>query len=278
LTELLWNDFADQATNYYGYASEESIRDIEDRIKRGRKMLADATQKGASSDELSRLRDDEAKLQVSLEAVRTQVDRLNATLKMHVEELQDWLARNETELVAFFSTADRLKGFDRDGDVAGLVSTEVEALRGQVDTIRADRRKQSGPWIAEVNAMWDSYEQAVNDLRVDSQLNQKPLSIHRPFDQPNSQMRWINTVIPYFDMAIGISLIFGIFVRFTSLVAALFLASVIASQPPWIEGTISTFFQSIEMTALLVLASVGAGRFLGADYFMWKRKPTRTAV
>ena len=49
---------------------------------------------------------------------------------------------------------------------------------------------------------------------------------------------------------------------------ALFLASVVATQWPGAEGAMPTYYQVVEMLALLVVAATGAGRFAGLDFFV----------
>ena len=68
-------------------------------------------------------------------------------------------------------------------------------------------------------------------------------------------------------MVIG-ALVAGLFTRLSALALALFLISVIASQPPWIAGTTSTYFQGVECVALLVLATSHVGRWGGLDFFI----------
>jgi hypothetical protein len=53
-------------------------------------------------------------------------------------------------------------------------------------------------------------------------------------------------------------------------VLAIFLGSVIASQPPWVAGALTTVFnyQAVEFVALLVLASSRVGRWGGLDFFI----------
>ena len=76
----------------------------------------------------------------------------------------------------------------------------------------------------------------------------------------------LDAVVPYFDLTVGVLLIIGLLTRPAALVAAAFLASVIFSQFPPTPGPGSTYYHLVEMLALLVLAGVGAGRFLGIDY------------
>jgi uncharacterized membrane protein YphA (DoxX/SURF4 family) len=70
-------------------------------------------------------------------------------------------------------------------------------------------------------------------------------------------------------IGVGICLLLGLFTRIASLAGALFLASVIATQPPWLSTAEPTIYQTVEMAGLLVLAGTGAGRWLGLDYFFW---------
>jgi hypothetical protein len=75
-------------------------------------------------------------------------------------------------------------------------------------------------------------------------------------------------VVPWFDAAIGVCLILGLLTRPAAILGAIFLASICLSQWPLTPGAAPIYNQAIEMLALLVLAAVGAGRFLGLDYFL----------
>ena len=85
----------------------------------------------------------------------------------------------------------------------------------------------------------------------------------------------INHIIPWFDTIVGALLIIGLFTRLASLAGAVFLASVIAMQPPWIPGTVPTYYQAIEMFALLVIFATCAGRMGGLDYFFSRKRAKR---
>ncbi len=272
LTLLLWKDFADRAAEHYQFSSPEFIKDLEFRVQLSRKLIKDSNDERTKPVDEDKLRSQIAEFEATIKKVPDQLIQLDEALQRHTEELKVWLEANRTELIAHYSTADRVDGFARDGDAAREVAMDVESLRSQVDSIRTDRNRKLAGWTKEVQAIWDSYEKAVNDVRMDKQLEQSSIALHRPYDQPYSRMKWIDSVIPWFDMAIGASLILGFLVRMSSLLGALFLLSVVISQPPWIPGTIPTFFQLIEMFALLVLCAIGAGRFLGVDVLFAKRE------
>jgi hypothetical protein len=58
-----------------------------------------------------------------------------------------------------------------------------------------------------------------------------------------------------------------------AIAAALFLASVVLTQPFWLPGTTPTYYQIVELAGLLVVAAAGSANTLGLDYFLgWFRK------
>ena len=75
----------------------------------------------------------------------------------------------------------------------------------------------------------------------------------------------MDKVIPWLILSIGILLLVGLFTRLASLAGAAFLVFVVATQPPWLSQSIPTYYQWVELLALLVLAALGAGRFAGLD-------------
>ena len=78
----------------------------------------------------------------------------------------------------------------------------------------------------------------------------------------------IDRIVPIFDIAVGLCLLFGFLTPVAALAAAGFLGSVFLSQLPPSSGPSSTYYQLIEAMACLVLAGTGAGRFAGIDYFL----------
>lgn len=237
LTFAIWNDFVDRASHFYEFGNDE----IED---------------------------------------------ADAILATHEEELTYWLDSNRTELIQHFATSERLGGFDRDGRQRGKVAIQVASLREQVDTIRKDRIKKVKGWSGEVTAIWDSLESQINSIGMQTPTKDTPVAakrlakntpypIHRPFAQKYSKLQIINNFIPWFDLVIGVLLILGLFTRFASLMGAGFLASVIATQPPWIPGTTPTYYQAIELFALLVIFATCAGRLGGLDFFLFNRRSNK---
>jgi uncharacterized membrane protein YphA (DoxX/SURF4 family) len=71
-------------------------------------------------------------------------------------------------------------------------------------------------------------------------------------------------------LSIGACLLLGLLTRLAALAGIVFLCLVIATQPPWVPGAITTMFyyQLVEIFALGVLLVSGAGRWAGLDFFL----------
>ena len=267
LTKDAWIDYLDVCAQHYGFNDPDVIEEL----KQKREKLAETIRiakenndKTVDTDELGRKRN---LYEATIKAMRQQVQQADDILDAHMLELATWLDNNQTDLIAHYSTENRVSGFERDGENSSKVALQVESVRYQADEVRADRAKKLAAWNAEVGTIWDSFESSVNRLAVGQQQEKDPISIHRPFDKPNSALKVINKVIPWFDTILGALLILGLFTRLAAVAGGLFLLSVIISQPPWIPGTQPTSYQAIEMFAMFVIFATCAGRYGGLDFF-----------
>lgn len=123
---------------------------------------------------------------------------------------------------------------------------------------------ETGPhdWTADVGALESALENDALALRTDAQRTLAPA----PHAQ--SDLRQIDTAVIWTLIIGGGCLMIGLFTRLSALALALFLGSVIASQPAWIADTVPTYFQCVEFIGLLVLASTHVGRWGGLDFFI----------
>jgi uncharacterized membrane protein YphA (DoxX/SURF4 family) len=252
LTIALWNDFADRCVAHYRFGDP-----------------AFASTSGQPP----------AQTAAQVQDITRQADDARKLVASHVEQLNAWLEANRTGLIAHFSTAEREAAFERDGAAGPQVASQVASLRDQTARIRQERKQLADGWAAEVNALWDSLETALPALATPEQAAAAgQLALHRPHDQPDSWLKWINRVVPWFDLAVGVLLLLGLFSRWAAMAGALLLVAVIATQPPWVPAAAPVWYQLVELAALLVLASSLARAIPGLDWLVPLKGVPRQAV
>lgn len=270
LTFALWDDFVDRATAHYEFGDKDLLDQIQSRVERLDQELRSAMDPEQSERIAKQLTTDRAIAGV----ISRQRADAKGILDIHRSQFEAWIDEHRVDIESHINTAGRLQGFQRDGVNAASAALEVESLRKQVDQIRAERNSRLLSWKNEIVAFWDSLEREINGLAVDIQRSKSPITVHRPFDQPYSKIKWINSVIPWFDTVVGACLILGLLTRSAALAGAIFLLSIALSQPFWLPGSVPTYNQIVELTGLLVIAGIGAGRYGGLDYFIqgfWQR-------
>ena len=189
--------------------------------------------------------------------------------------LGDFLASNEAEITAWIDGEQRLVGFARDGQDRSGAALEVASLNDQIGTIKYDRNKAAAPWLAEVESTWDELEARINEIAGTGD-GSKVFAVSRPYAQEWSKQAVIDRYLPWFDTVVGCLLILGLFTRFAALAGMGLLLGVVATQPFWALGAQNTYYQWIEVTALLVLLASSAGRFGGLDYFLCRHEVTES--
>ena len=276
LTFAYWRDFLIRAAETYEFGSPDAIRAVQKETaqlqEKIRQQKEDADSE--STPEILKAEFELRKKMAKVKEMDLQRTTANEIIERHENLLDLFLAENEEQILAYFRGEDRIDGFTQDGPNRKRVATQVESLLGQVKTIESDRDKKAKQWFAEVESLWDSLEREINALASEEQRSRGTVELVRPFDPPNSRIRFVNQWIPWFDVAIGCLLMLGLFSRLASLLGAGFLASVVATQPPWIIDAAPTYYQMIELAGLLVIFATCAGRYAGLDYFIhliWTR-------
>ena len=180
-----------------------------------------------------------------------------------VEQLEQVLEDNKVDLEEYDKGLNRMKKMESDPAREG-----VSSLRGQRETIRKERQAKIQPTLTQIDQIWTNYETAQNNLATREQRSEHP-SIY--LVRPRSSIMDTsvsNKIVPYFDIIVGLCLLFGLFTPAAALAGAVFLGSVVLSQYPPLNGPTSSYYQLIECMACLVLAGTAAGRFAGLDYFL----------
>lgn len=176
------------------------------------------------------------------------------------EQRLDWyFADNGQAIKDYFNELARLHEAKSDTS-----TRDVAFARQRIASKERQLSDQLNGWTAELRSMRQRYENELGGLATAEQLRRGRLPM------PDPTRPWSDTVVKYLLISVGACLILGLVTRIASVAGALFLGSVMLSQPPWVPDAQTSFFyyQLVELCSLLLLAATGAGRFLGLDFFI----------
>lgn len=161
------------------------------------------------------------------------------------------------------------KGQERIAKMESSDMYQLESMLGQKDKIKTELATGVKPTLTKVEEVWNQYENRLNAIANSTQWDSVGrYRLVKPGQGPLSTDT-VDKIIPIFDMVIGILLIIGLLTPVASILAALFLLSVVLTQMPGYPGAAPTYFQAVEAIALLVLAATDAGRYAGLDFLPW---------
>ncbi len=173
------------------------------------------------------------------------------------EELAAWLAGIGSDLEEY--RLDVLRLADK---TSGRVAAEVPFERERVAKKRRELDRQASGWMAEataigqrLEAMWDESLSAADRRRVADAM-------------PQSSLWQADQFVSWSLVTIGGCLVVGLLTKFNAVGGICFLASVVATQPFWVPGAQPTYNQWVEIAALLVIAALPTGGWIGLDYFL----------
>ncbi|MDA0659992.1 MAG: DoxX family protein [Planctomycetota bacterium] len=141
---------------------------------------------------------------------------------------------------------------------------DVQFQKDRIAKKSAELKGQVSPWLGTLKKMDAGLEDGLYALVPNATGGRK----YR-IDQ-TAYLPVLNTTVKYVVIVVGILLILGLFTRVACLAGAAFLLSVMATQPPWIDGAVLThfYYQYVEVLALAVVAVFRAGYFGGLDYIL----------
>lgn len=194
----------------------------------------------------------------------TQREQAAERFQVRHQQLADYLAG---ELEAIEDYQHDLWRLEQKKAMAG--ADEIPFRQQRIAVKQAEVARLPSKWLAAVR----SFEQGlVDDLRGIAASGDSDASIQEAAESvltsaKQKRMRLLSLVVTCTVTGVGVCLLLGFFTRLASVVGALFLLSVIATQPPWVAGAAPTMNQTVELAALLLLAATAAGRWAGLDFF-----------
>jgi uncharacterized membrane protein YphA (DoxX/SURF4 family) len=187
-----------------------------------------------------------------------------------LKQLEDFLKDSATDINLYRQLAFRaqmMQAVPGGGEIP-FVKNRAEAVRknptNEVGLAGTAAVISSPPpaWQAGAKGIEQLYHMRLDDLLTPDQRKLGEL----PAD--TTRLHKIDQLVIWGLIGVGACLIVGLFTRLAALAGALFLLSIICTQPPWAADTVDTYNQVVEMLAMLVLATTTVGRWGGLDYFV----------
>lgn len=205
-----------------------------------------------------------------------QTKPLNKLRDDYLEKIDDAFADGGDDINKYFVYLKKLEEADKNA-----VYNEVSSLAAQKRKVAKESHASVEDTLATINTIWSQYERRLNGFASKEQFAAAGVyHFDRPGEGPLSTSM-VDKIIPIFDLSVGILLMIGLLTPLVSLLASLFLLSVVLTQFPGYPGTTPTYYQAIEALGLLVLMATDAGRYMGLDFIpwaWWHRKPAKVAI
>ncbi|MCA9269909.1 MAG: DoxX family protein, partial [Planctomycetales bacterium] len=183
--------------------------------------------------------------------------------KRALAQLSFWFDDTADDRREHYNEAKRLFDAQADRSLA-----DVEFRREWIATETQKLDAQRNGWLRQIDGFWNAYEADVNAVATEEQLARAGrFALTKPGAGFVSS-DFADAFIPWFTFLVGVCLVLGLFTRVAAVAGAAFLASVVASQPPFVAGASDTNYQIVLLLGLLVCAAVGAGRWGGLDFFL----------
>ena len=185
------------------------------------------------------------------------LEAAKAALEASRKELAGWLAGLRPDLNDYRLELARLA--DKESTKA---AAEVPFERDRVAKKKRELAGKASAWMTEAAAMGRRLEAAWDDA-LPAADREKLAAV-----APKTALWKGDRFVSWSLVTIGACLVLGLLVKFNAMGGALFLATVVASQPFWVPGAQATYDQWVELAALLAIAALPTGGWSGLDYFL----------
>lgn len=185
--------------------------------------------------------------------------KADEVVKLFEARLSQFHREHAADIREYLLECDRLKRAKED------TIKDVEFLRTWIASKEIELRRTAQPWLDSIELMGQQLASNLNAIANKDQSARGSCAI------TDRSAMWVDSIVKYGIISIGVMLILGLFTRLASVAGMLFLLSVISTQPPWVPGAETRYFyyQLVEVSAFLVLIAFAAGRFAGLDYVIY---------
>lgn len=185
------------------------------------------------------------------------------------KELADYLAGESEAIAEWRHELFRLANWEAEPE-----ATEVPFKIARIAEKRAETSAKVNAWVEQVRGIERGLRQDLKAVLTDEQKSNAKLVAAidaATLDPGQKRLARNSLIVTSVVTGVGVLLLLGLATRLASLAGVAFLLSVLASQPPWVSGAMTTvfYYQLVEVAALVVLFAAAAGRFAGLDYFLY---------
>jgi len=196
-----------------------------------------------------------------------QRERATELLARRIQHLADYLAQESLDIQTYRHELWRLEQAQESGGAEEIPFREERIAEKSAEVTRTPLK-----WVAGVGQLRDGL---ADDLRYLLSEEQHGTTLVERVDSAVADseaktLNRMNVLVTCITITVGVLLLVGLFSRFASLVGAVFLLSIMATQPPWVAGanTMYFYYQLVEFAALLLLMATAAGRYAGLDFII----------
>lgn len=202
-----------------------------------------------------------------------QIAEAAALFEERERRLADYLAEESLDIQAYRHELWRL---EKSAEASG--ASEVPFKKERLAEKTAEVSRTPRKWVGGVKKLQAGY---VGDLRNVLTVDQRDSQVGELVDSAvttskEKKLQFVNLAVTCLTLGVGVCLLAGFCTRIASIAGAMFLLSIMVTQPPWVLGARTEFFyyQLVELAAFLFLAAVGAGRWAGLDsiiHCLWSK-------
>ncbi|MCA9247935.1 MAG: DoxX family protein [Planctomycetales bacterium] len=200
------------------------------------------------------------RLQTASDAARYDEPQREAVAKVYekrIAQLKDYLADKSGDLLDYQHELYRLGQMEADD-----TAEEVPYQQARIQQKRAELQATAAGIQYDVKQFEDGLINDVLSQLSGEQQDRVTAAL------ANTKVARIDRYVTFLHIGIGVCLIVGLLTRLSAFLSALFLLSVVLSQPFWVPDAATTYYQWVELFASLVLATTHAGKWGGLDYFL----------
>jgi uncharacterized membrane protein YphA (DoxX/SURF4 family) len=194
-----------------------------------------------------------------------QLARVKQTLDNAQDDLKEFFADQKEAIADYLNDLDRLEAAKQSK------TSDIPFQQKRNWDKQQELRGKLARWSADIDDIWRHFKSDLDDVLTPEQRAATP-------SESAQTKHFVDLVVTYSNIAVGVCLLAGLFTRFAALGGALFLLQIVCAQPDWpglyplphpsAGRALFVNKEAVEMMALFALAMLPTGRWCGLDFFV----------